>query len=153
MFFQEISDLPPLNDILEQFRPSASLGSSKFLLSETTNYLDLGYYISILAIALSNVRGYVTGERRASKTKQSTSSPLSPHKRTERLSDLQLVYTALETLHSNISDSKALHLERSRTKAILKGLSMYIHYQRDYWLKHDHGPQSKKLVHYFKKAP
>ena len=140
-------------------------------MSETTNYLDLGYYISILAIALSNVRGYVTEERRASKTRQSTSyPPLSPHKRTESLKDLQLVYTALETLHSNIcklsvlltyllvhispcvADSKALHLERSHTKAILKGLSMYIHYQRDYWLKHDRSPQSKKLLHYFKKA-
>ena len=51
-----------------------------------------------------------------------------------------------------VADSKALHLERSHTKAILKGLSMYIHYQRDYWLKHDRGLQSKKLVHYFKKA-
>jgi hypothetical protein len=54
---------------------------------------------------------------------------------------------------SLVADSKALHLERSRTKAILKGLSMYIHYQRDYWLKHDRGSQSKKLLHYFKKAP
>ena len=52
-----------------------------------------------------------------------------------------------------VADSKALHLERSHTKAILKGLSMYIHYQRDYWLKHDRaGPQSKKLVNYFKKG-
>jgi len=149
------SDLPPpLDDVLEQLHPSSSLGSSKFSLSETTNYLDLGYYISILAIALSNVRGYVTEERRAAKTGQPNSHPpLSPHKRTESPKDLQLVYTALETLHSNISDSKALHLERSHTKAILKGLSMYIHYQRDYWLKHDRVPQSKKLLHYFKKAP
>jgi hypothetical protein len=104
MFSQEIySDLPPLDDVLEQLHPSSSLGSSKFSLSETTNYLDLGYYISILAIALSNVRGYVTEERRASKTRQPTSHPpLSPHKRTESPKDLQLVYTALETLHSNI---------------------------------------------------
>ncbi|KAF8806404.1 hypothetical protein BYT27DRAFT_7212091 [Phlegmacium glaucopus] len=148
------SDLPPLDDVLEQLHPPTSLGSSKFSLSATTNYLDLGYYISILAIALSNVRGYVTEERREPKTKHSTSHrPLSPHKRMESPKDLQLVYIALETLHSNISDSKALHLERSRTKATLKGLSMYIHYQRDYWLKHDRGPQSKKLLHYFKKAP
>jgi len=53
---------------------------------------------------------------------------------------------------SPVADSKALHLERSRTKAILKGLSMYLYYQRDYWLKHDRGPQSRKLLHYFKKA-
>ena len=52
-----------------------------------------------------------------------------------------------------VADSKALHLERSHTKALLKGLSMYIHYQRDYWLKHDRSPQSKKLLHYFKKVP
>ena len=160
--------MPPLDNVLEQIQPSASLGLSKFSLSETTNYLDLGYYVSILAIALSNVRGYVAEERRVSKT-----GPLSPCKRTESPKDLQLVYTALETLHSNIckliqvftqliylfthfffcivADSKALHLERSHTKAILKGLTMYIHYQRDYWLKHDRGLQSKKLVHYFKK--
>ena len=54
-----------------------------------------------------------------------------------------------------VADSKALHLERSHTKVILKGLSMYIHYQRDwYWVKHDRSAQSKKLFHYyFKKVP
>lgn len=110
MFSQDIySDLPPLDDVLEQFYPSTSSRSSKFSLSETTNYLDLGYYISILAIALSNVRGYVIEERRASQTKHSTlHRPLSPHKRTESPKDLQLVYTALETLHSNICQSSVL---------------------------------------------
>ena len=95
------SDLPPLDDDLQQLQPSSSLSLIKFSLSETTNYLDFGYYISILAIALSNVWGYVTEERRAFKTGQSI--PLtSPCKRTESPKDLRLVYTALETLHSNI---------------------------------------------------
>jgi hypothetical protein len=62
------------------------------------------------------------------------------------------IYLFIHTIFPLVADSKALHLERSHTKAILKGLTMYIHYQRDYWLKHDRAPHSKKLVHYFKKA-
>ena len=65
---------------------------------------------------------------------------------------VSLTYLLVHVSPSCTADSKALHLERSHTKAILKGLTMYIHYQRDYWLKHDRAPQSKKLLHYFKKS-
>ena len=61
--------------------PFLILVPSKFSLSETINYLDLGCYFSILAIALSNVRGHANEERRASKARQSML--LTPRKRTE----------------------------------------------------------------------
>ncbi|KAF8161155.1 hypothetical protein B0H34DRAFT_795986 [Crassisporium funariophilum] len=154
---ENYTDLPPLSDILEEltsYAPNHSINSGFFALHDGTDYVDLGYYISMLATALSNVRGYVVEERRSSKNKTpSLGRSQSPTKLGEKpKTELLLLHSELEALHSSISDSKALHLERSRTKAILKGLSMYIHYQRDYWLKNDPEAHSKKLNHYFKKA-
>jgi hypothetical protein len=49
------------------------------------------------------------------------------------------------------ADSRAAHLERSRTKAAVKQLAMNIHYQREFWLRHSRENKSITLAQYFKK--
>ncbi|KAF8897045.1 hypothetical protein CPB84DRAFT_1781409 [Gymnopilus junonius] len=150
-----LSRLLSLRDITEQLAPhskSSGRPPGKFALHEETDYIDLGLYVSILAVAVSNVREYVVLERQDSKSKQLTSLHASPSKTGEKpKTDLQLLHLALETLHSHIADTRATHLERSRTKAIIKGLAMNVYYQREFWLKNDTEAKAKTLAQYFKK--
>ncbi|KDR75827.1 hypothetical protein GALMADRAFT_140422 [Galerina marginata CBS 339.88] len=150
------SDLSPLREVLDQLIPysrSATTTPGKFALHEQTDYVDLGFYVSILAVAVSDIRGYVAQERQTFKSKkQADSLTESPTKNGEKpKTDLQLLHLSLETLHSNISDTRATHLERSRTKAIIKGLAMIIHYQRETWLRNDPERSKTTLAQYFKK--
>jgi len=146
------SDAPPLPDILEHLIPSPksnSLHPGKFAIHEGTDYVDLGFYITILGVAVSNIRTYVSQEQESKRIKVSES----PSKASERGKCLlQLLHSALESLHSNIADTRATHLERSRTKAGIKGLAMNIHYQREIWLRNDYPIKAKTLAQYFKKT-
>ncbi|KAF8973202.1 hypothetical protein BDZ97DRAFT_1912770 [Flammula alnicola] len=154
--FQEIySDAPPLPNVLEQlllYSRSSSSPPGKFAVHDQTDYVDLEFYITILGVAVSNLRSYVTQERQTSRLRNSATRPESPSKNGEKVkTDLQLLHSALENLHSSISDTRATHLERSRTKASIKGLAMNIHYQRENWLRNDPDAKSKTLAQYFMK--
>ncbi|KAF9566704.1 hypothetical protein CPC08DRAFT_703669 [Agrocybe pediades] len=127
--------LPPLADILDQLPPySKSKGpSAKFSIHEETDYVDLGLNICILAVAVADVKGYVFQEAETLQ-KQPTYAIASPAKNSKDiLTEVQYLHTALENLHSSIIDLRAAHLERSRTKAIIKGLSMNLYYQHKLW--------------------
>ena len=97
------TDVPPLLPILEQLEPySKSSGNppGKFALYDGTDYLDLGFYIAILSIAVSNLKGYVAQERQRFKPR---AVPDSPGKVGDKpKTELQLLHAALEALHSNI---------------------------------------------------
>lgn len=170
------SDTPPLPEVIDQLIPysrSSTLPPGKFALHPDTDYVDLGFYIAILGVAVSNLRNYAVQERRASAARNSAALTVgSPRKVTEKLkTDLQLLHAGLETLHSNICecrpyimlamlcliyltvDTRATHLERSRTKASIKGLAMNIHYQREHWVKNGPDARSKTLAEYFQKKP
>jgi hypothetical protein len=99
------TNLPPLADVLDQLQ-SYSASSSKprgvFALYEGTDYIDLGFYVAILGVAVSNLKGYVSQERQKGK---STSTLDSPSKMGDKpKTDLQLLHAALETLHSKICE-------------------------------------------------
>ena len=49
-------------------------------------------------------------------------------------------------------DSRAAHLDRSRTKAAVKQLAMNVHYQRENWVRNSQDSKSKTLAQYFKKS-
>jgi hypothetical protein len=71
-------------------------------LHEGTDYIDLGFYVAILGVAVSNVKGYVSQERQKIK-----SAPLleSPSKMGDKpKTNLQLLHAALETMHSKICE-------------------------------------------------
>jgi len=147
------SDVPPLLPIVEQLEPySKSSGNppGKFALYDGTDYLDLGFYIAILGIAVSNLKGYVAQERQRPRP---SAVPSSPGKvRDKPMTELQLLHAALEALHSKILDSRAAYLERSRTKAAVKQLAMNVHYQRENWLRNNQDSRSMTLAEYFKRS-
>ncbi len=96
-------DVPPLLPILEQLEPySKSSGTppGKFALHDGTDYVNLGFYIAILGIAVSNLKGHVTQERQRPKPSAVPDSPgkVGDKPRTE----LQLLHAVLEALHSKI---------------------------------------------------
>lgn len=78
-----------------------------FELHEKTDYVDMGFYAQILAVAISNVDGYVEEDRATSQEVASVSltmTPGSPGKQSVDKPDtpLQLVRSAVLNLHSRI---------------------------------------------------
>jgi len=124
-------------------------------LHEATDYVDLGFYVSLLSIAISDVKGYVAEERSNAQSK--AHAPLltgSPTKSAYEKEDTELLVVkgALERIHNKIIDTQAAHLDRTRTKASIKGTAMRIHFQRQQFLSTrstSSGPRTS-LRQYFK---
>lgn len=98
-------DIPPLVDVIKQLQPYAKSSRSppgKFALYEGTDYIDLGLYVAILGIAVSDLKGYVSQERQKPKL---SSVPESPGKAERPKTELQQLHAALETLHASICES------------------------------------------------
>lgn len=148
--------------------PSSVKPPGKFALHEGTDYIDLGFYVAILGVAVSNLKGYVAQEHQKAKSGAMQESPSKMGDKPK--TGLQLLHAALETLHSKIceliwfkshqaslmlffsADSRAANLERSRTKAAVKQLAMSIHYQRVFWMKHTRETKSITLDKFLKKT-
>ncbi|KAJ6593986.1 hypothetical protein B0H19DRAFT_1246705 [Mycena capillaripes] len=115
-----------------------------FELSDDTDYDDLAFYVQVLAVAVSNIPGYVQEEA----NHPVAVVPASPGKSSTEKPDtkLTLVRHAIENLHSRIVDTRAAHLDRSRAKAALKQLSMRIHYQQEAALKSRRGKKSSRPI-------
>ncbi|KAG7440007.1 uncharacterized protein BT62DRAFT_938438 [Guyanagaster necrorhizus] len=130
------SDLPPLTEIIDTI-----LTSDIFNICDETDYVDLGFWTELLAVALSNIEGYVAQEMKHP-------PPIgSPSKSDKTHTVLQLVRQAIEDVHSRIDDTRAAHLDRTRTKLSLKKLSMRLAYQ----YKAAIDVQNKHIHQYFKK--
>ncbi|KAG6849823.1 hypothetical protein H0H93_004632 [Arthromyces matolae] len=135
-------ELPPIHPLLDEFmkrRSNSTVEPGKFEMHDNTDFVDMSFYVRILSIAVTDVLGYVREERKKPQLSSSTDG-------TPQETPLVLLRTALETLHGRISDIRATHLDRSRTKAELKELSLRIYYQRQV------AQQSFKTLHtYFPK--
>lgn len=150
----QYSDLPPISEILNALLLTSSDQSGIFDLHDETDYVNLGFNVYILSVALSNVKGWALEEREESRSK-----PLGRHSPNKLGSGedkpktpLQVLCQALESLHSGISDTRAAHLDRSRTKAAVKALSVRIYYQRDAWIRgntNSNGKPRMNLRQYF----
>jgi len=103
------TNTPPLGNILDQLVPYSKADLSppgKFAIHEATDYDDLGFYINILSVAVSNLKEYAAEEREQSKGRAKAASLESSAKSGDKpKTDLQLLHTVLETLHSNICKS------------------------------------------------
>ncbi|KAG6903046.1 hypothetical protein C0995_007479 [Termitomyces sp. Mi166 len=129
---QRYSDLPPILPILAELmrqRSTATDSPGKFEQHDNTDFVDMTFYVRILGVAITNVVGYVMEERKAPRPRISSSANVTPSTQPQE-PPLVLLRTALETLHARISDIRATRLDRSRTKAALKELSLRIYYQR-----------------------
>jgi len=96
------TNLPPLVEVLDQLPSYSSSSSSVFSLREGTDYIDLGFFVAILGVAVSNVKGYVSQERQKAKSASLLESPSKTADKPK--TDLQLLHGALETLHSKICE-------------------------------------------------
>ncbi|KAF5380445.1 hypothetical protein D9615_004477 [Tricholomella constricta] len=143
------TDLPPLFPlVVELTRKRTGNNDSElghFEQHENTDFVDMAFYVQILGVAITNVIGYVMEERNAPRPRPSSShDTVAPAQPAEP--PLALIRLAIENVHSKISDIRATHLDRSRTKGALKELSLRIYYQRQTAL------QSARTLHtYFTK--
>jgi hypothetical protein len=145
-----------------------------FKIDQETNYFEMEYHAQMLDMALSDISMYMREEIPAggsqlshsangnSPSKPSLEKPDTPL--TSLLSYIELIHTkiSMSHLHSIFvvstdvvffceDDTRGTSLERSRTKAILKNLSMRIYYQRDRTIKSNPGTRTKKMDQYFTK--
>ena len=77
----------------------------KLDLHQHTNYVDMGIYVQILAVALSNVSAYVVMERKARRPKRSPSNPKNSPDKTPPETLLEMIINEIRALHSSICKS------------------------------------------------
>jgi hypothetical protein len=102
-------DFPPLVDVIEQLQPYSRSTSSlpgKFALHKGTDYIDVGFYVAILGIAVTDLKGYVAQERQKLKSSSVLESPGRAGEKPK--TELQQLHAALETLHASICEFAVL---------------------------------------------
>jgi len=77
----------------------------KLEIHEDTDYVDMGFYVQILAVALSNVMAYVAKERKAPRPRPSAPGSPSSSDRHQPETMLELIITSTLVLHGRICKS------------------------------------------------
>jgi len=114
--------LPPLGPLITVLSDPDGL----FGIMDSTDYDALTSRVAVLGVALSRIESYVTEESTLRKLAQMPEG--SPRKKEPV--PLELIRTQLDAIHGKIFDTRAAHLDRSRTKGAIQRLSMRVHYQR-----------------------
>jgi hypothetical protein len=140
----EYSALPALDAL----RDTLSAGD-RFVIDEETDYETLNHLVAILAVALTDIDGYVAQGRSAALASRistpdsrSESSSVDTPVKTGPTALLDEVKLVLDVLHNLIVDTRAAHLDRSRAKASLQRLSHRLAYQTQAALR-PNGPAGK----------
>ncbi|KAF8554699.1 hypothetical protein OG21DRAFT_1508593 [Imleria badia] len=122
---------PPLEPLILLLSPDAGSGELFDVTNESTDYEELGHHVSILSVALTDIAPYVEEERAITKSASSSSVQGSPNKHKKPpVLPLELLRSVLEALQRKIVDTRAAHLDRSRTKAAIQRLTMRVNYDR-----------------------
>jgi hypothetical protein len=141
--------VPPLTPLIDLL---SSDSEGPFAINSSTDYEDVGYYIELLSVVLSDVDSYVDDEHKAPQVDTGL-------KKIGKEKPLQIVLHHLGLIHSKIGalttlmhifkcvdflqvDTRAAHLDRSKTKAALQRLSMRVYYQRMAALNSGDGPSN-----------
>ncbi|KAG2079023.1 hypothetical protein BDR04DRAFT_1226172 [Suillus decipiens] len=139
--------LPPLNPLILLLSPGPGSDEPFDVTSANTDFEDLGHYFAIISVALANIEAYVHEEN------QSLSRQLpvddSPRKSQKPLTPLELLLRVLEVMQGRIVDTRAAHLDRSRTKAEIHRLQMRIYYQRQALKPAAGWTRTATIQHYF----
>ncbi|KAG8213862.1 hypothetical protein J3R82DRAFT_10606 [Butyriboletus roseoflavus] len=123
--------VPPLEPLILLLSPDAGSCQLFDVTNESMDYEELGHHVNVLSVALIDIAPYVEEERAIMKSASSTLVQGSPNKpKKPVVLPLELLRRVLETLQSKIVDTRAAHLDRSRTKAALQRLTMRIYYDR-----------------------
>jgi hypothetical protein len=122
---------PPLEPLILLLSPDAGSCELFDVTNESTDYEELRHHVDILSVALIDIAPYVEEEYAIMKSASSTSVQGSPNKpKKPPVPPLELLRHVLEVLQSKIVDTRAAHLDRSRTKAAIQRLTMRICYDR-----------------------
>ncbi|KIJ61348.1 hypothetical protein HYDPIDRAFT_116117 [Hydnomerulius pinastri MD-312] len=122
--------LPALEPLILLLSPDAGSGELFDVTSDETDYDDLGHYVTILTVALADIAPYVREERLITHSASIASVEGSPSKAKKPMMPLELLKRVLEVVQGKIVDTRAAHLDRSRTKAAMQRLTMRIYYER-----------------------
>ncbi|KAH0827799.1 hypothetical protein J3R83DRAFT_3424 [Lanmaoa asiatica] len=141
--------VPPLEPLILLLSPDAGSCELFDVTNESTDYEELRHHVNILSVALIDITPYVEEERTIMKSASSTSVQGSPNKsKKPPVPPLELLRRVLEVLQRKIGecvlytpseafmtpaisvDTRAAHLDRSRTKAAIQRLTMRIYYER-----------------------
>ncbi|OAX32748.1 hypothetical protein K503DRAFT_860162 [Rhizopogon vinicolor AM-OR11-026] len=141
-------ELPPLDPLILLLSPTAGSDELFDVTSPTADFEDLRHYFDILSVALANIEPYVNEESSLSLSRQSSMMDDSPRKSQKPLVPLELLLQVLEVTQGRIVDTRAAHLDRSRTKAAMHRLQMRVHYQRQAF-KASRGRTMPTIQHYF----
>ncbi|KZT28938.1 hypothetical protein NEOLEDRAFT_1175282 [Neolentinus lepideus HHB14362 ss-1] len=126
--------LPSLKTLIILLSPSVGSGALFDMSNPNIDYDELGHFVEIMSVALTDVDAYVAEERNSSaRCEDWVASPSSsPRKEGAEKPPtlLETVKDLIYSVHGKIVDTRAAHLDRSRTKAALQRLSMRVHFQR-----------------------
>ncbi|KAG2150604.1 hypothetical protein DEU56DRAFT_37316 [Suillus clintonianus] len=124
--------LPALDPLILLLSPAPGSDELFDVTSLKADFEDLGHHFAIISVALSNIDSYVHEENSSSQSlsRQSSMADDSPRKSQKPLAPLELLLRVLEVTQGRIVDTRAAHLDRSRTKAEMHRLQMRVHYQR-----------------------
>jgi hypothetical protein len=81
----------------------------KLEVHQNTDYVDMGFYVQILAVALSNVMAYVARERKAPRPRSSTSGSADSPDKAQLDTMLELIVKAMRALHTRICQSNSIN--------------------------------------------
>ncbi|KAL5528818.1 hypothetical protein ACEPAF_7957 [Sanghuangporus sanghuang] len=131
-----VAGAPSLADVIALLdaRLDSGLRSDHFNISRNSGHFDsldyaaLGHHVEVLGRVLMNIPQYVLSEK--AEARAARDSEDSPRRRGRVLSKLEIIKGLLERLGNNIADTRAAHLDRSETKAVIQQLAMRIDYQR-----------------------
>ncbi|KIY73140.1 hypothetical protein CYLTODRAFT_440186 [Cylindrobasidium torrendii FP15055 ss-10] len=132
--------LPPLVPLLKLVADPDD-DAAMFKLHDEADYVAMGHYIRILSIAINDVQGYVLEAKKDEPVSEGGN---------KIPSSLELLHSGLDVLHSRIVDTRAAKLERSRTKALIKTLSMRLHFQFASASASAHRTKQMTLANYMK---
>lgn len=107
---------PPLDPLIHVLSPRPGCGQVFDVTCENTDYEDLGHYVSILGVALTDIASYVKNEPPSAPRQSGIVKDIN--------TPLEQLRIALEVIHGKIVDTRAAHLDRSRVKATLQHLTM-----------------------------
>ncbi|KAG9316538.1 hypothetical protein JVU11DRAFT_2588 [Chiua virens] len=116
--------VPSLEQLILLLSPEAGSCEPFDVTNESTDYEVLSHYVNLLSVALDDLVPYVE-EENGSSIQGSPGKPKKPP-----VPPLELLCRVLELLQSKIVDTRAAHLDRSRTKAAIQRLTMRIRYDR-----------------------
>ncbi|KAJ3829134.1 hypothetical protein F5880DRAFT_1607894 [Lentinula raphanica] len=120
---------PSVQDLSEILIEGAKTPCQVFQINHDTDYIELGHYVQILAVALTDISSYFPSEiAAAAAAKAEQSSVHSSPSKDKTETPLEYLHRCMTFVQQRITDS-GTDIERSRTKAALQQLSMRLYFQ------------------------